>query len=249
MRRLLSTRPIAAALCAGALLAGAQAAWAGAQKEEYLADSVRSALSAAVADSRPLRPVFANNAEQLGYLRWLAEMSVRMSAKIPQASVRVELIETAYYEAKRAGLDPALVLGLMQVESGFRKYAMSSAGAMGLMQVMPFWTRSIGDNDKRKLFHLQSNLRYGCTILRHYLDMEGGNLYLALGRYNGSRGQPQYPNAVLAAWKRWQYQESSAMTTVSAPAPVPLEPAPRAKALPEVPARNPFSPLRIAGGS
>lgn len=249
MRRFFAPRLIVAALCAGALLAGTQVAWAGAQKEEYLADSVRSALSAAVADSRPLRPVFANNAEQLGYLRWLAEMSVRMSARIPQASVRVELIETAYYEAKRAGLDPALVLGLMQVESGFRKYAMSSAGAMGLMQVMPFWTRSIGDNDKRKLFHLQSNLRYGCTILRHYLDMEGGNLYLALGRYNGSRGQPQYPNAVLAAWKRWQYQESSAMTVVSAPAPVPSEPAPRAKALPEVPARNPFSPLRIAGGS
>ena len=129
MRRYLSARPIAAVLCAGALLAGTQAAWAGAQKEEYLADSVRSALSAAVADSRPLRPVFANNDEQLGYLRWLAEMSVRMSGKIPQASVRVELIETAYYEAKRAGLDPALVLGLIQVESGFRKYAISVAGA------------------------------------------------------------------------------------------------------------------------
>jgi len=248
MPRLFSTRLIATALCAGTLLAGTQVAWAGAQKEEYLADSVRSALSAAVADSRPLRPVFASNDEQLGYLRWLAEMSVRMSGKIPQASVRVELIETAYYEAKRAGLDPALVLGLIQVESGFRKYAMSSAGAMGLMQVMPFWTRSIGDNDARKLFHLQSNLRYGCTILRHYLDMEGGNLYLALGRYNGSRGQPQYPNAVLAAWKRWQYQESSAMT-VSAPVPAePATPTPRAKALPEIPARNPFSPLRIAGG-
>ena len=249
MRRLFSARLIATALCAGTLLAGTQAAWAGAQKEEYLADSVRSALSAAVADSRPLRPVFASNDEQLGYLRWLAEMSVRMSSKIAQAPVRVELIETAYYEAKRAGLDPALVLGLIQVESGFRKYAMSSAGAMGLMQVMPFWTRSIGDNDARKLFHLQSNLRYGCTILRHYLDMEGGNLYLALGRYNGSRGQPQYPNAVLAAWKRWQYQESSAMT-VSAPVPAaPAAPTPRAKALPEVPARKPFSPLRIAGGS
>ena len=248
MHGLRFTRLMASALCSGALLvgiAGTQVAWAGAQKEEYLADSVRSALSAAVADSRPLRPVFASNDEQLGYLRWLAEMSVRMSSKIPVASVRVELIETAYYEAKRAGLDPALVLGLIQVESGFRKYAMSSAGAMGLMQVMPFWTRSIGDKDPRKLFHLQSNLRYGCTILRHYLDMEGGNLYLALGRYNGSRGQPQYPNAVLAAWKRWQYQESSTMT-VSAP--VPAENAPRAKALPEVPARNPFSPLRIAGG-
>jgi soluble lytic murein transglycosylase-like protein len=242
MRRFFVPRSIATALAAVTLLVGAQAAWAGAQKEEVLADSVRSALSAAVADSRPLRPVFANNDEQLGYLRWLAEMSVRMSAKIPQASVRVELIETAYYEAKRAGLDPALVLGLMQVESGFRKYAMSSAGAMGLMQVMPFWTRSIGDNDKRKLFHLQSILRYGCTILRHYLDMEGGNLYLALGRYNGSRGQPQYPNAVLAAWKRWQYQESA--VTVSAP---PAEHAPRAKTLPDVPARNPFSPQRIAG--
>jgi len=188
MRRLSSARLIVTALCAGTLLAGTQLAWAGAQKEEYLADSVRSALSAAVADSRPLRPVFASNDEQLGYLRWLAEMSVRMSGKIPQASVRVELIETAYYEAKRAGLDPALVLGLIQVESGFRKYAISSAGAMGLMQVMPFWTRSIGDNDSRKLFHLQSNLRYGCTILRHYNNVERGNLTRALARFNGSLG-------------------------------------------------------------
>lgn len=182
------------------------AAYAGNQKEEAIADSVRIALSHAVNDARPPKPQFANIEDRLRYLRWLGEMSDRLQKKLPDLQVRREFLETAWYEATRAGLDPGMVLGLIQVESGFRKYAMSPVGAHGYMQVMPFWTRVIGDGDRRKLFHMQTNLRYGCSILRMYIDMEGGNLYLALGRYNGSRGQPQYPNAVLGAWKKWEFK-------------------------------------------
>jgi soluble lytic murein transglycosylase-like protein len=92
---------------------------------------------------------------------------------------------------------------------------MSAVSAQGYMQVMPFWTRVIGDADRRKLFNMQTNLRYGCSILRMYLDMEKGNVYLALGRYNGSRGRPEYPNAVLSAWKRWEFKEAPARATVA----------------------------------
>lgn len=181
-------------------------AQAGNQKEEALADSVRLALSAAITDGRPPRVRFANIDDRIRYLNWLGEMSERLRKRWRDPQTRREFLETVWYESKRAGLEPALVLGLIQVESGFRKYAISSATAVGYMQVMPFWTRLIGDGDSRKLFNMQTNLRYGCSILRMYLDMEGGNLFLALGRYNGSRGRPEYPNAVLAAWKQWEYR-------------------------------------------
>ena len=105
------------------------------------------------------------------------------------------------------GLDSGLVLGLIQVESAFRKFAVSPVGARGYMQVMPFWTRVIGNGDPASLFHMQTNLRFGCVILRHYLDRERGDLYMALGRYNGSRGKPQYPNAVFAAARHWEWKE------------------------------------------
>ncbi|WP_422879659.1 lytic transglycosylase domain-containing protein [Noviherbaspirillum cavernae] len=199
MRRLSSRALICAAVVLGA------PSHAGNQKEEAIADSVRIALFNAIKDARPPRPQFANIDDRIKYLRWLGEMSERLKKKLPDWQVRREFLETAWYESKRAGLDPALVLGLIQVESAFRKYAVSPVGAHGYMQVMPFWTRVVGDGDRRKLFHMQTNLRYGCAILRMYIDMEAGNLYLALGRYNGSRGQPQYPNAVLDAWKRWEF--------------------------------------------
>ena len=139
--------------------------------------------------------------------QWLAEMSRRLAKRIPDAAARDELLRAVHYEATRAGLDPELVLGLMQVESGFRKYALSSAGARGYMQVMPFWVKLIGKPD-HNLFHLRTNLRFGCTILRHYLDIEQGDLFRALGRYNGSLGQPEYPNMVRAAWeKQWYWKE------------------------------------------
>ena len=194
-----------AAACSALLaMAVAMPATAGNQKEEALADSVRLALSRAITDARPPRPQFDDIQLRIRYLHWLGEMSSRLRQRVPDATARRELLETVWYEAKRAGLEPELVLGLMQVESAFRKYAVSSAGARGYMQVKPFWTRVIGDGDPRKLFHMQTNLRYGCSILRMYIDMERGDLFLALGRYNGSRGRPEYPNAVLAAWKRWQ---------------------------------------------
>ena len=191
-------------LAAGLACSGV--AWAGNQKEEALADSVRLALSNAIKDARPPQPVFRDEGARLRYQVWLAAMSDRLKRKLPNDQVRLEFLEAAWYESSRAGLDPGLVLGLIQVESAYRKYAVSMAGARGYMQVMPFWTGVIGDNDRSKLFHMQTNLRYGCAILRMYIDMEGGNLYLALGRYNGSRGKPQYPNAVLAAWKKWEFQ-------------------------------------------
>ncbi len=196
---------VAAPLWGTALLGCARTAHAGAQIEEPLSDAVRHALRAAVEQLDPPEPVFDNVAQRLGYLRWLAHMSWRLRRRKPEPQARTDFLQTVWYESRRAGLDTALVLGLIEVESGFRKYAISRAGARGYMQVMPFWTRLIGDGDPDKLFHLQTNLRYGCVILRHYLDRERGDLFLALGRYNGSRGRAPYPNAVFAAQRRWQW--------------------------------------------
>jgi soluble lytic murein transglycosylase-like protein len=188
-------------------VAHGEIARAGNQKEEALADSVRIALARSITDAKA--PVQRNLDihDRIQYLYWMGEMSERLKKKIPDFQVRLEFLKTAWYESKRAGLDPGMVLGLIQVESAFRKYALSPVGARGLMQVMPFWTRVIGDGEPRKLFQLQSNLRYGCSILRMYIDMEHGDLFLALGRYNGSRGRTEYPNAVLAAWKNWEYRK------------------------------------------
>jgi len=180
---------------------------AGAQIEEPLVDSVRTALSSAVANQAPPVPEFRDTESRLAYLRWLVAMSERLKKKKPEWQVRKEFLQTVWYESKRAGLDVALVLGLIQVESNFRKFAVSSVGARGYMQVMPFWTRVIGDSDPGKLFHMQTNLRFGCVILRHYLDREGGDLFMGLGRYNGSRGKAPYPNAVLGASKQWEFTD------------------------------------------
>ena len=181
---------------------------AGAQVEEPLADSVRSVLSAAIADRAPPRPSFANIDDRLAHLRWLGAMSERLKKRTAEHVTRVEFLETLWYESTRAGLEPALLLGLVQVESGFRKYAISVVGARGYTQVMPFWTRLIGDGDTGRLFHTQTNLRFGCVILRHYVDREAGDLFLALGRYNGSRGRPEYPNAVLGARREWEFKDA-----------------------------------------
>ena len=199
-------RACVAALLSPGLALLPQRAQAGAQVEEPLADSVRSALAAAVNDSAPPKPVFENIEARLVYLRWLGEMSNRLKKRKAEHSVRVEFLETLWYESKRAGIEPSLLLGLVQVESGFRKYAISSVGARGYTQVMPFWARLIGDGDASRLFHPQTNLRFGCVILRHYLDREKGDMYMALGRYNGSRGRPEYPNAVFASQRLWVYK-------------------------------------------
>ena len=178
-------------------------AHAGAQVEEPLADAVRSALAASVADAAPPKPRFDQMDERLAYLRWLGAASERLKRRKAEHHTRVEFLEAVWYESRRAGLETALVLGLIQVESGFRKYAISRAGARGYMQVMPFWARLIGDGDPRRLFHLQTNLRFGCVILRHDLDRERGDLFMALGRYNGSRGRPEYPSLVFGARGAW----------------------------------------------
>jgi soluble lytic murein transglycosylase-like protein len=189
---------------------------AGPQREEHLADSVRSALSVAVAGVPPPQPYLPTAADKQAYEQWLQRNLQTLNARLRQmhgAAGLPELatpelqkffLQTVWYESSRAALDPTLVLGLMEVESGFRKYAVSSAGAMGVMQVMPFWTRVLGQGEANMLFQWQTNLRFGCVILRHYLKLEDGHLAMALGRYNGSRGQSAYPQAVLAAQQRWQ---------------------------------------------
>ncbi|MDF0604491.1 lytic transglycosylase domain-containing protein [Neisseriaceae bacterium TC5R-5] len=187
-------------------------AQAGAQKEEELAANVASTMRRSVSDTNAPRLVFDDPRDAQA---WLREMSQRLQTRIPDQWARERLLTAIQYEASRAGLDPQLVLGLIQVESGFKKYAISNAGARGLMQVMPFWVRNIGA-PQHNLFDLTTNLRYGCTILRHYLDIERGNLFRALGRYNGSLGRAEYPDLVIAAWKkRWHWQQTALKTAAN----------------------------------
>ncbi len=189
-------------LAALVLLLACPPALAGAQRNEPIDPAVLQTLSAQIADRAA--PYFNFSNPEHGH-RWVQAMSERLRRRIPDRKVRIELLKTAHYEATRAGLDPQLVLGLIEVESGFRKYAVSRAGARGYMQVMPFWT-SLLRRPRDNLFSLRTNLRYGCAILRYYLDIEKGDYFRALGRYNGSLGQPEYPNAVQATWHgRWKY--------------------------------------------
>ena len=169
-------------------------------------DSVRTALSSAIANHAPPIPEFADTESRLQYLRWLGAMSERLKRRLPDFQTRKEFLQTVWYESRRAGLEVSLVLGVIEVESNFRKFVVSSAGARGFMQVMPFWTRVIGDGDPSRLLHMQTNLRFGCVILRHYIEREDGDLFLALGRYNGSRGKAAYPQAVFAAQNKWVFK-------------------------------------------
>ncbi len=207
-RRTCLTTPSALSAPAAWLAAPSQA-HAGGQLEEPLMDSVRTALSSAIANQAPPEPHFFTTEARIHYVRWLAAMSDRLRRRKPEWEVRRDFLQTAWYESKRAGLEVSLVLGLIQVESAFRKYAVSSVGARGYMQVMPFWTRVIGDGDPGKLFHMQTNLRFGCVILRHYMDRERGDLFMALGRYNGSRGRSPYPDAVFRAQRNWLFTDGS----------------------------------------
>ncbi|MFO1396414.1 MAG: lytic transglycosylase domain-containing protein [Burkholderiales bacterium] len=197
MNRRFTWRSACASALAAALAFVPIAASAGAQEQEKLAPSAVAGLAKAIADA-PVPPDYVNRPD---LQRWLAEMSRRIAHKVADENERRDLLATVHYEATRAGLDPQLMLGVMYHESGFKKYAVSSAGARGYMQVMPFWLRQIG-NDEQNLFNLRTNLRYGAVILRHYLDIENGDYYRALGRYNGSLGRPEYPTAVLAAMNR-----------------------------------------------
>lgn len=183
-----------------------QPVYAGKQAEEPVADAVRHSLTQSIADKVLPRYNPVNKEDDTHYKQWLSINEARLAKRRKDLSAfaRIDLLETVYYEAMRAGIDPALVLGLIQVESNFRKYAISNANARGLMQVMPFWTRIAGDGNVASLFDMVINLRYGCSIYRLYLNREKGDHFRALGRYNGSLGKAEYPNAVLAAWKQWQ---------------------------------------------
>jgi len=196
-----SRRACLLSLCGSLLPVGV--AHAGRQIEEPLSHAVRSALSAAVAAAAPPEPLLPTAADQQTYAQWQVASSQRLARYKKHPTERQEFLQTLWYEARRAGLPLSLVLGVVQVESAFRKFAISSAGARGYMQVMPFWARLIGDGDDSRLFHMQTNLRFGCVILRHYLDRERGDVFMALGRYNGSRGQSAYPQAIQAAQSGW----------------------------------------------
>ena len=191
-------------------------AHAGPQREEPLADSVRSAMGVAVTGLTPPQPYLATPADKQTYAQWLQRNLQRLNKRLRQIhgdaglpelatkELQTMFLQTVWYESSRAALDPSLVLGLIEVESGFRKFAISGAGAMGVMQVMPFWPRLLAQGEEVALFQWQTNMRFGCVILRHYLKLENGDLFMALGRYNGVRGQRAYPNAVMAAQQRWQ---------------------------------------------
>ena len=212
MNEILSMRRILSLTGAISLVLVSLPARAGNQVEEALASNVQNSLHRSVSDYPAPRLVFPTDVE--GWA-WLADMSSRLASKMPDWPTRRDFLISVQYEATRAGLDPQLVLGLIQHESNFRKYAVSSAGARGFMQVMPFWVRQIG-NTGHDLFTLRTNLRYGCTILRYYLEIEQGDLYRALGRYNGSLGRGEYPNAVLASMNRY-WRWTPALAAVAAP--------------------------------
>lgn len=173
--------------------------FAGAQQYEILKEETKQMMSQSVSDFAPKISSFLNEHDKI---LWLEKQNKKLERKIPDVEFRNDFLISVHYEATRAGLDPELILGLINVESGFKKYAVSSVGARGFMQVMPFWVDNIGEKS-HNLFHLRTNLRYGCTILRHYLDIEKGNMFRALGRYNGSLGKPQYPDAVFGSSKNY----------------------------------------------
>lgn len=172
------------------------------QEQEKLAPSVALAMYSSIIN--PITPhlVFSNKDKANA---WLTDMSMRLRKWVPDEFLRNKLLTVIQYESSRAGLDPQLILGLITVESRFDKYAISSSGALGVMQVMPFWVKQIGDPKKQDLFDFETNIRYGCTILRYYLIKEHGDMRRALARYNGSLGSDGYPNMVYAAYyKYWQ---------------------------------------------
>ena len=172
---------------------------AGRQSEELLGDSVRVLLRQAVSAGLPeLRP-FASREDETRFYRWRSIMSDRIVVHVPSEYQRLAILNAVDYEARRAGLEPALVLGVIDVESRFNPSASSPVGARGLMQVMPFWAKTIGDGNAKSLYHMRINVRFGCVILRHYLDRENGDVVRALARYNGSLGQTVYAYNVLRA--------------------------------------------------
>lgn len=174
------------------------AAFAQGIEPEGVDPELRERLLAAVADTTSFPDRFDATV-------WMTDMALRLEARIEDPAERVEILRLAHQEAIRAHLAPELVLAVIDIESRFDRFAISSAGARGLMQVMPFWPAELNQPDAN-LFDIQTNLRMGCTILRFYLDKEGDDLSRALARYNGSRGQTWYPNLVYASLNKTWFQ-------------------------------------------
>jgi hypothetical protein len=180
-----------------------------------LVDSVRSAISQSLANSAPPIPEFTDSESRGAYLRWLGAMSDRLKDKKPQWLVRKEFLQTVWYESRRAGLDTALVLGLAESVSGFHAFFIDINGARGYLAVSPDWSAKIGDGDAKKLFHMQTNLRFGCVILRHYIDRHAGDLNLGLGDYFASnlagtkhvQAASDFPKLVLANARHWEFAQ------------------------------------------
>lgn len=172
---------------------------AASQEVEMLSPEVQASLHGSVIN--PLRPhlVFDNNEQAQA---WLKDMSNRLKPWVQDPVLRKRYLTIIQYEASRSGLDPQLILAVITIESKFSKYAISSVGARGLMQVMPFWQKAIG-TPSQNLFDIETNLRYGCTILRYYLWREHGNINRALARYNGSLGELHYPQLVINAYNTY----------------------------------------------
>lgn len=183
----------------GLLIALLMAAGAQAAEPAPVDPALRAALMEAIGSSDSFQNRYVAEV-------WLMDMSRRLQKKMPDADQRIALLRQVHFEATRAGLQPELVLAVIEVESNFNRWAISHAGARGLMQIMPFWLKEIGrPNDN--LFHVDTNLRFGCTILRYYLDIAKGNLTEALARYNGSYGRYDYPRLVYKAMdRRWYVQ-------------------------------------------
>ncbi len=184
------------------------AAFAGTQQYEELSASTRTMLRSAVSDYPPTKLVF-NSKEEAQ--RWLDEMADRLNRIMPRnvhlrqdPRLVYDFLRAVHYESSRQGLDPQLVLAIIHIESAFNKYAVSSASARGYMQVMPFWVDLLGKGGE-SLFHMRRNLRYGTVIFRHYLDIEKGDYFRALGRYNGSLGKSTYVDKVMNRLEYWKY--------------------------------------------
>lgn len=171
------------------------------QEQEILAPDVQVKLHSNIINSVQPHLVF-DKQEQAD--AWLDDMSNRLKKWVPDNFLRNRYLTIIQYEAARAGLDPQIILAIITIESKFNKYAISNAGARGMMQVMPFWQKQIGTSSQN-LFDTETNIRYGCTILRYYLQLENGNLYRALAKYNGSNGKTWYPVMVMNAYNTyWQ---------------------------------------------
>lgn len=187
---------IAVLLLAALAAAGARADSAGTQPVD---PALRERLRAAAAEA----PSFT---DRFDALVWLTDMSTRLARQVPDHDERLGILKLVHTEASRVDLPPELVLAVIDVESNFDRFALSDAGAQGLMQVMPFWVDEIG-RPEDNLFQVATNLRYGCTILRYYYDMEQGRLTRALARYNGSTGERWYPDRVMGRLSRKWFQQ------------------------------------------